>query len=275
MGAQSKKKGLTLITLLVGCLFLAAVHMASAQQSSSTIAQGFDADATKGEIVPGALVSTKSGDSRSVELTTIATAGRLAGVVDEKPLVAISGDSQEVQVVLSGTTSVLVSDINGPIQIGDKITASPIAGVGMLATADSQVAGTAQAKVSATTTETITDRKGEAHSVRIGRVPIQVGIAYYQAPGSNFLPPFIQSVANSVAGRPVSLVRVLLCSVLILLSFISISILIYSSVRSAMTSLGRNPLAARAIRKGLYQVSAVTLVVVGGTLLASYLILSL
>jgi hypothetical protein len=53
------------------------------------------------------------------------------------------------------------------------------------------------------------------------------------------------------------------------------AVLIYSSVRSAITSLGRNPLAAVAIRAGLYQVGGVVLVVIAGILLACYFILTL
>ncbi len=271
---QHIKKHLAWATLVVGFLVFGITQAAGAQQSSSAIAQGFQADTTKGDVVAGTLVSLKSGSSRSVELATMASAGYLVGVVDKNPLVTISDDDQEAQVVLSGTTSVLVSDINGPIRAGDKITVSPVAGVGMLATADSQIVGTAQADFKSNTTEQVSDKIGEKHTIHIGRVPIQVGIAYYQAPGSNFLPPFIQSVANSVAGRQVSLIRILFCSVLMLLSFISVAVLVYTSVRAAITSLGRNPLAARAIRKGLYQVGFVAIAIVGGTLFASYLILS-
>jgi hypothetical protein len=68
---------------------------------------------------------------------------------------------------------------------------------------------------------------------------------------------------------------VVFATVLILFSFVSIAILISSSIRSAMISLGRNPLAASNIRKSLYQVGGVTLLVLGATLVASYLILIL
>ena len=260
-----------LVYAATGLLLGSAVEAAS----SSAIAQGFQADSAAGDIVAGALVSTKNGATHSVELATPDSADRLAGVVDSKPLIAISGTASEVQVVLSGTTTVLVSDINGPITAGDKITASPLVGVGMLATADSRVVGTALADFSTAKahTQTVIDHQGKAHTVHVGLVPIQVGVAYYQAPGSNFLPPFVQSLANSVAGRPVSLLRVVLSAVLLLAGFISVAVLIYSTVRSAMTALGRNPLAAGVIRKGLYQMAGIVAAVLGGTLLASYLVL--
>jgi len=272
--SHPKKKRLWVVLSLMS-FFLLMAPVVSAQQSSSSIAQGFQADTSVGEIVAGALVSIKVGTLRNIELATQNTADQMVGIVDKNPFVAISRENQETQVVLSGTTTVLVSDINGEVESGDKVTISPIAGVGMKATADSQVVGTAQSDFKATSTKKIDDKDGKAHDVRIGHVEIQVGIAYYQAPGSNYLPPFIQNAANSLAGRPVSLVRILICSILLLLGFTTVIILVYTSVRSAMTSIGRNPLAAKAIRKGLYQVGAVSLIVVGGTLLASYLVLSL
>lgn len=275
-GIRLHKSGniLLLFFLSIVCASL-IVQLAQAQQSSSTIAQGFKADTSEGEMAPGALVSIKAGPSRSVALATTDSVNYLAGIVDENALVTISQGTQETQVVLGGITTALVSDINGTIKRGDKITISPVAGVGMKAVTSSRVVGTAQSDFVEAATRTITDQGGEKHTIHLGHVEIQVDIAYYDAPGSNYLPPFIQNVANGIAGKPVSLIRILICSLLLLLSFVSVTILVYTSIRSAMTSIGRNPLAARAIRKGLYQVGLVSLMVIAGTLLASYVILSI
>lgn len=262
------------VILFSSALLLIVLSPLAHAQSSSAIAQSFRPDSSQGDIVAGALVSTK-GDKNTVALATLSTANRLVGIVDDNPLVSISEGGKEVDVVLSGTTNVLVSDMNGPVKSGDKITISPVAGVGMKATTDSQIVGTAQNDFKSSDSQTVSDRGGRSHRIRLGYVRAQIGIAAYQAPGSDFLPPFIQNTANSIAGRPVSIIRVLVCSVLLLLGFTTVIILVYTSVRSAMTSIGRNPLAARAIRRGLYQVGAVSLVVVGGTLLASYLILTI
>ncbi len=267
------KRHIALLVLAVCCALLYLAPLAEAS-SSQTIAQDFQASSGS-QIAAGALVSTKPGDSRSVELASTDTAKRLVGVVDKDPLLVISGSSTEVHVVLSGTTSVLVSDINGPIGASDKITVSPIAGVGMRASSDSQIVGTAQIKFDGSKgqSKAIKDTKGASHTVHIGYIPLQVGVAYYQAPGSNFLPPFVQRTANSVAGRPVSLVRLLASGILLLISFVGITVLLYISTKSAMISLGRNPLAAHDIRKSLYQTIAIAGVTAGVTLLAAYLIL--
>jgi hypothetical protein len=263
------------VCLGLGAIVLSAPVSSAESSSSQTIAQGFKANSSSG-IVAGAILSTAKSDGATVELTTPDSVGRIVGIADEDPLLAISTGKSETQVVLAGTTSVLVSDINGSIHSGDKIAASPIAGVGMLATADGRIVGTAQTSFTNKDgkSQTIKDSTGKSHTIRLGSIPIQVGVAYYQAPGSNFLPPFVQRLANSIAGRPVSLIRIVTSSLLLLVSLVGITVLIYVSTKSAMISLGRNPLAAHDIRKSLYQVIGIAGIAACVTLLGSYLILS-
>jgi hypothetical protein len=244
--------------------------------SSQTIAQGFRVKDSN-HTLPGTLVSTSSSDPATVELATAAHTAQLVGVVDASPLLTISADDTTAQVVVSGTVNVLVSDINGPIAAGDKITASPIAGVGMRATGNGQVVGTAQTlfKPADGQPRTIKDVHGKSHIVQVGFIPLRVGIAYYQAPGSSLLPPFIQQLANTIAGRSVSLVRVLAAGLLLVIGLTGITALIYTSARSAMISLGRNPLAAPHIRKSLYQVLGVAAAAIITVLLTAYLILAI
>jgi len=244
-------------------------------QSNGAIAQGFQADSGNGEIVAGALVSVKSDNPQAVQLATTDSADRLIGIVDPNPLVVISADNKQAEVVLNGATNALVTDINGTVNAGDKIAISPIAGVGMKAASDGQIVGTAQANMdtSKSQTQTVTDSKGGQHTVHVGFVPLQIGVSYYQAQSTSAVPSFIQGLANNIAGRQVSLIRIALCGVLLLASFIGIGVLIYGSVRSAMISLGRNPLASTDIRKSLYQVGAIVLGILGVTLVAGYIIL--
>lgn len=273
MGLSISKIRRVLILIFIGALTMVPAAYAA---SSAAVGQGFQADNSRGTVVSGAIVSFKS-DSHSVELAAPDTADRIAGIAVQSPLLAITGSGQEVQVVLNGSAEVLVSDINGDIHAGDKITASPIAGVGMLATSDGRIVGTAKADFDAAKaqTKTVTDIHDNPHQVHVGAVPLQVGLAYFQNQSSSFLPPFLQSLANNIAGKQVSVVRILICLILFLAALISLSVLVYSAVRSAMISLGRNPLASGNIRRSLYQVGLITLTVWGGVLVASYLVLVL
>lgn len=273
---HTTKRSAAAVIVGLACAVMLTAGAKAATQVSGAIAQGFQADSSNGEIVPGSLVSAKAGDPHGVQLATNDPSSHLIGVADKNPLVVISTGGTEVQVVIGGTTNVLVSDINGAIHVGDKIAASPINGVGMKATTDGQVIGTAQTDFdsSKANTQTVTDKKGENHTVHIGYLPLQVGIALFRAPSSDFVPPFIQNIANSIAGRPVSLIRLLICGTLLLIGLVTAVVLVYGAVRSAMTSLGRNPLAASAIRKSMYQIVGVALAVLCGSIIACYVILS-
>lgn len=263
-----------LITGFLALLFVVPTRVGYAQSPSTVISQGFTTS-DKG-IVEASLVSTVGDNSKKVELATPKNASRLAGVVNNASLVQLSSNEPaKVQVAISGTTSVLVSDINGSIGAGDKIAVSPISGVGMFAASDAQVIGTASSGFTGKGARTmdIKDRSGKKQTVHIGTVPVQITIAYYVAPTSNILPPFLQSLANNIAGRPVSVARILLGSVLILFAFVSIFALIFTSVRAGLISLGRNPLAAGAIQRSLIGMVITTLLIFAFSLLATYLIL--
>jgi hypothetical protein len=259
---------------LASLFLMISAATTSAESQSTVISRGFG---TKGGgIVQAALVSTVSDSSNTVELSTLKNANRLSGVVSKTSLVELSQDkTKQVQVALSGTAYALVSDINGTIRAGDKITISPINGVGMLTTTDAQIVGTAGTAFTGKDAKTMTvkDKGGKPHTVHVGAIPIQISIAYYVVPTSKLLPPFLQNLANNVAGRPVSVARILLGSVLLLLAFVSIFALIYTSVKAGLISLGRNPLAAGAIQRSLVGVAITTLLIFAFSLLATYLIL--
>lgn len=260
---------------VLAALTLLGLSPVVSAEGTATIAQGFKTNLSTNEAVSGAMVSTKAGSTDTVELTSSDNVSRLIGVVDTKPLLTISNGSSQAQVVLSGATQVLVSDINGAVKAGDRITASPLAGVGMRATVDSQIIGSAQTDqvIDVKDAKTIKDKKGKDRQVHISTVPLQVGVAFYQMPGGDGLPSFVQNFANSIAGKQVSLIRAFLSGFVLLAAVVIIIILINTSARASVASIGRNPLAALAIRRGLYQVIGLAAVILVFGLLASYLLL--
>jgi hypothetical protein len=261
--------GVVMLILILGVSSLSA-------QGVSSIAQGFQT--SDSSVVSGALVSLKYNTPNTVELSTSSNVQQMIGVAGNKSLIELSGGSGSVQVVTSGTTTALVSDINGPIKTSDKITASPIAGVGMKATASGVVVGTAQNGLSsvATTTQVVTDKKGKQINVHIGAIPVQVDKVFYQAPtdNSSFLPPVLSDFASSIAGHQVSPIRVLAAALLIILLFVAVTILLYSAVRSSIISIGRNPLSEVAVRKSLMEVGLTIVGVLVFTVVVIYLILT-
>lgn len=244
--------------------------------NSAAISQGFQ---LRGDAVPGTLVSfIDDKDGGVVGLANVNNVEKLVGVVGEEQLVELSGKEGLTQVVTNGSTLALVSDINGPAKLGDKITASPLSGIGMKAVEAARVIGTAQHDFSEAlqvTERQITDINGRDQTVRIGLVRVQVAASYYQPPENEkaFLPPVFQRFANVVTGRSIEPLRVLIAFAMLLAGFVGVGILLYSSVRSSIISIGRNPLSAKAVHRSLLEVGLTTFGVLLLTVIAVYLVL--
>jgi hypothetical protein len=259
---------------LIGLLALLVPPLGA--QGASSIAQGFKTTDTN--IVEGALVGLKADTPNNVELSSADNVNELIGVVGNRPLIELSDGGSSVQVVTSGVTITLVSDINGQIKPGDKITASPIEGVGMKATQTGIIVGTAQAELSATSERTVKDKSGNEQTVKIGMIPVQIDVVFYAdttVDSSSFVPAAVQDLANSIAGQPVSPIRVMIASLLLFLLFISIIVLLYSAVKSSIISIGRNPLSKNAVHKSLFQVGLTIIGLLAFTVILVYLILTL
>jgi hypothetical protein len=243
-------------------------------QTEGAIAQSF---LTGDEVSAGSLVGLQPGNPRTVELSNTSRVGQLTGVVADRPLIEFSDGESTIHVVTSGVTSALVSDINGDITTGDKITASPIDGVGMKSTEPELIVGTAQADLDSveTTERTLTNRDGRTKTVKIGLIPVQVHVTFHAATAvqRDFVPPFLQDMANSIAGRPVSPIRIIASILVMVLSLIATIVLLYSSVRSSIISIGRNPLSEGAIHKSLIEVGVMIVGILLLTFITIYLIL--
>lgn len=228
--------------------------------AAAAISQGYKT--TSDNVAKGALLSLVADNSTEVEPANTSNATKLVGVAADKPLVELSGNSSSnTRVVVGGTTEVLVSDINGNVQAGDKITVSPVSGIGMKAVGSAEVVGSAQADFSAITTlnRSVTTSDGQQKTIKVGLLPVAVNVTYYSASMSqgtisSFVPPFLQSLANTVAGRQVSPVRVLIGATTLLLGFVAVMIILYTSIRNGLISIGRNPLAQKALRRGLIDI---------------------
>lgn len=253
------KKSLGFISVFFA-VFFASVSISHAQGSS--IAQNYST--TSKDVVATAIVSTDSKNPAFVVLANTSNVTRMAGVVSAKSLIDLSSGASGVQVVKSGITFALVSDINGTVKAGDRITASPINGVGMRTTEQGYIVGIAQKDLSSTQfeTRTVKDKTGKSQQVMVGPMPLQVGVTYYTAVKTNsVVPSVLTELANKLAGKNVSTARVLISVLIMLLIFISVTVLFYASVRSSIISIGRNPLAEGAVRKGLLQVGLIVLII--------------
>lgn len=249
-------------------------YLLTTHADAAAISQGVKA--AEGAQEAGTIVSLVEGSDNTAVPATPATAGRLFGIISKSSLLELSNTgSNDISVVVSGNTPALVSDINGPVNYGDPITASPIAGVGMKATSSAQIVGTAlgNLKDNITGQQTINTTDGKPVTVNVGLVSIQVGVSYFVAPpGQDYMPAFMRSFANSIAGQPVSAIRTIAGFLVLLAGFGASAVLLYTSIRTSLKSLGRNPLASNTIRRSLIQVIVVSVGVIAATVIGTYLI---
>lgn len=268
--------GVSAMTLLFVMVFLSLPRPALGA-TTGAISQQYQTNVTG--ITAGELLSLSAAGSSTVEPANSATnVSRLIGVAADKPLLELSGKgASSVQVVVGGSSSALVSDINGPVKVGDKITASPVSGVGMKASNSTEVVGIAQANLDSVSTvkRSVAGTNGKDVTIKIGLLPIAVTVEYYSVSSasgtaSSFVPPFLQSLANQLTGKQVSPLRVLFGAALLIMGFAAVTFMLYVAIRSGIISIGRNPLAERALRKGLVDVIIAALGVLTATAVVVY-----
>lgn len=259
-----------LVGVLVGSSVFAGTAFAVTPISQSYL--------TDGDLTEGSIVSLKKNSTDEVEAATTQNADNIFGVVinsDNSLLTISSKDGAQVQIANEGTMSVLVSDINGPIQRGDHITASPIAGIGMKATDNIRIVGIAQGDMVGQKKQTIDDGKGAKEEVTLGEIPVLINVAYYfKQPEKTLVPGAIQSIANGLAGKKVDTLPILVSAGIFFVMLVIISSIIYSMIRSSIISVGRNPMSQSAIYRDLIQMSVLVLAILTVGVISIYMVLT-
>lgn len=264
-------------SLLIG-IVLAAAAIAPAASVSANIAKTYQTTST---IPSGSIVSLVPGRSGYVSLASYENGGSLLGIAteDNSSAVVINPAPNKVQVLLAGSASLLVSDLNGPVKSGDQISISPIKGVGMKAEPGFAVLGTAQGAYNGhakdANTIAVKNTQGRITQAAIGYVMVEITIGAHGAAGSSgdgVVNTLVRS-ASLVAGRDVPVLAAVLSAVIAFVSLVALIVLIYGATRGSLISIGRNPLARVAIFESLAQVMAIATLIVATAILSIYLIL--
>lgn len=247
------------IVLIIVLLGIPAAALAAITQAFKTQAS-----------IPNGSIVSLADSADTVTAANPSNLGSLLGVVTDP------GNGSQAQVATTGIVPVLVSNLNGDIQPGNPITVSAIDGVGELATSSTKIVGLAQATFSSKSpgahAQTVTDTGGQTHQIFIGSIPMLVGVGNY-APSdasSSFVPPAVQSLFNAIAGRNVPPIRVIISLLILLVVIIVDGIILTTSIRSSLISMGRNPLARASLMKQLLQVLLVALALLVAAFLAVY-----
>jgi hypothetical protein len=252
-----------------------ALVLAPSTRAITSISQSY---LSKTALPIGSIVALKENSLDTVEAANTKNSDNIFGVTinSSGSLLTISGTTgTQVQVATSGTEGVLVSDINGPIKQGDALTASPIDGVGMLASDNIRIIGLAQQDMKGGTKTTYKTKSGAQKSVNVAQIPVLVNVSYFfKQPDKTIIPQGIQNVANSLAGKKVDSLPILISSAIFVVMLIVVVSVVYSMIRSSIISVGRNPLSQSAVYRDLIQLSALVLVILAVGLAAIYFILS-
>jgi hypothetical protein len=264
------------LTGLLAAVLLGLVLVPVVAGADTLVSQSYTSDSS---LPTGAIVSLQKGSSDHVTSATTANSNYIFGVVinaDSSQLSISSNQSNQVNIATSGVEQVLVSDVNGNIAVGDAITASPISGVGMKATANVKIIGVAQDSFPNNTTkrETYT-QNSKQQSAMLGQIPVSVNVSYYyKQPDKTIIPSALQNIANSLAGKKVNSLPIIVSITIFIITMVVVASIIYSMIRSSIISVGRNPMSQAAVYRNVIQLSALVVVILGVAIVAIYMVLT-
>lgn len=247
--------------------------------AKAPVSQGY---AAKDTILDGSLVSLEATNYQSIEQAAAGNRALLVGIAinPSQSLLAYSNGSSTIQVASAGVVSTLVSTANGDIKSGDPLSVSPIAGVAMKASQPGKIIGTAQKDFvagdnTAKQSVDLKDNDGRTQTVYVGRIDVDIHVQDWAPEGEKNSPALtgLRTFLSNAVGKPVSNTQALLAVGVIVIAILSSGIILYSSISSSIYSIGRNPLSKGIIRRSLFIMVGLAIVVVVGAGSAVYLLL--
>lgn len=256
----------------------------SSQDISGAVTQSYNADPS---VQIGMVVQLKTKDPTTVVPLDPSQIHNMLGVVvpSNNATIVLTPQQitkQQVLVTTNGHFTILVSNQNGPIKVGDYLTISAVAGIGMKASQDQEeVVGKASGNFTGTAgvigSVDLKDTLGRKKTVAISRIPIDITVSHnplYQKT-ADYVPGFLNKVATNVANKPVSVARIYISTALLFVISLVTGNMLYSGVRSGMLAIGRNPLSKKSILKSLLETIIAGLIVFIAGVFGVYLLLKL
>ena len=259
---------LPLIAYVFNCFGIYNLAFAQQEQElfSLGVAQHLPVKAD-GEIPDGSLISFR--DDQYI-LSPEAYDKGMVGVSTSKPAVELQylDQTNTVPVIISGKAKIRVNAQNGTIRPGDPLTGSGTPGVAMKATQTGFVVGQALQGFTAS------QAGGE------GLIELQLDIKFSfgndSPPSTTISTRLLQLVTTDAAQlltQPAKTAK-FLAAALVLVVSLTYGFLTFGRVaRSAIDSLGRNPLAARPIVIGMFFNIVINIAIIVSGIVVAYLIL--
>lgn len=254
----------------VGALFLLLSPVAV-----QAIARGYtttDAGLETGMVV---VLSLDPSVTNTVERATQDNNNRVIGIVTtiDNSFVTVGSSSSKVLVESEGQVNAYVSDIGGAVHKGDLLVVSPLKGILMKNNPNvpAVVIAIASETPENTTSYSYNDN-GKTKQTEIANVKVNLnhpggGSGISQSDSS------LARIGRSLVGRQVGETRVVVAMILFFIVLIAEGGILYGAISSAITALGRNPLARKIIRKELLRVVIIAVLVLAFGVAAVYGIL--
>ena len=244
--------------------------------SASTLSEEFSSET---ELKTGSLVSLKKDSPKQVELSSIDKNQYLLGVVTESDNSSVNyvKQSSQVSVALSGEVKVFVTDANGVISKGDFIGASWLEGVGMKSNTDEKqkLLGVALEDYDSSNS----NQYGEIDTPE-GKKNVTVNflnVRLFERDNSEEVVTKsngIEGLLSKIAGKDVSLAKIIFCLLVFLVSILVSGFFVSSSIKGSFISIGRNPLASPSIYRSLIHVTSISVVIILIGTALSYVVLA-
>lgn len=267
---------LILLTGLVGIF-----GMLSLPVRGSASSQGFSL--LRGQPQSGMLVSLTANPG-VIEPANSQNSKSLVGVI---VLGETNLDQQQgqVNVKTDGAASALVSTLAGDVSVGDRIAPSALEGVGAKINTNGWVLGVAQGSLDAKTKgavkTTVTDAKGAKRDVYVASIPVAVKVTYFNSSTagsgsqSTGIPESIQKIADTIVGKHVSTIAIVLSFLLALFGLIVAGFVVNGAIRGGILGLSRQPLAKGVILRAVWRALLAAVLILGFAFAISVVILKL
>lgn len=264
--------------LLLVVTTLSYVVLWAALYPVAAVANGYSTDDPG--LIPGmvvALSESSTPDNPKVERAALDRESKVIGVstTHDNQLVTVGSENAKVFVQSTGEATVFVSDLNGEVRNGDLLAPSPLLGILMKADENTApIVGIAIDNFDYSTAETQTiQENNQPTETSIDKMRVNLDHMAASNQQASATDSSLERLGRAIVGKDVGEIQVLAAVVIFLVVLVAEGGIIYGAVSSAITALGRNPMAKQIIRKEMARVVAIALFVLGMGVGAIYAIL--
>lgn len=257
---------------------LAYMVTAVALYPAAAAASGYFTDDSG--LIPGMVVAiseSSTPEEPKVERAALDKESKVIGVstTSDSQLVTVGSGMTKVFVQTTGEATVFVTDLNGLVKNGDLLAPSPLLGILMKADeSTAPIVGIAIEDFDESAAETqYIQENGKQKETKIAKVRINLDHKAASNQQASATDSSLERLGRAIVGKDVGEIQVVAALVVFLVVLVAEGGIIYGAISSAITALGRNPMARKIIRSEMIRVVGVAIIVLAIGLGAIYAIL--